>query len=425
MIRCRQVLIAAAALALSACSEPGAGPAPPLAASLGGGGTGLPAVLVNPRGNGNGIASTIQEGIDRVAPGGRVMVLPGTYVETLVIDKALTLEGIAGGSGPAIIHPAGTPFIAVEITGSPVTIRDVSLQFSGALGIYAYGDAVDLTLERLAITEVNPSSDGGLIALDNDARTSSGRGRLTVRESSLDGGITLRPAPFPRNFGIRSFGDVDAIVSGNVIRRIGAACIYILARDDLGGETNAEILNNDLDECHPLARAGYILVGPGAPVAPGTPVTATGVVNIVGNTLRNTEATCWPATAISYEMFGGRIERNRILGVVQSCAVAGWRNLPAAIWVGGRSALPAATPVVRYNDIVGNAQAGLRIGPNQGAAIDATCNWWGSATGPSGVGSGSGDALVLQGGAATPSFTPFATAPIAGSSETSCSGGST
>jgi hypothetical protein len=42
--------------------------------------------------------------------------------------------------------------------------------------------------------------------------------------------------------------------------------------------------------------------------------------------------------------------------------------------------------VVRHNDIVGNAQAGLRVAATQTSPVDATCNWWGSATGPSGEG---------------------------------------
>jgi hypothetical protein len=75
---------------------------------------------------------------------------------------------------------------------------------------------------------------------------------------------------------------------------------------------------------------------------------------------------------------------------------------------------------VRFNDISGNAYAGLRIGPNQTTVIDATRNWWGSASGPSGIGPGSGDAVVVESGGTPPGFVPFATAPIAASDATSC-----
>src|SRR2546427_7840317 len=70
---------------------------------------GRPAVLVNPHVQGHGTATTIQEGIDMGDPGGKVMVLPGTYEEAVVIDKGLTLEAVEGAKGPLIIAPLGGP----------------------------------------------------------------------------------------------------------------------------------------------------------------------------------------------------------------------------------------------------------------------------------------------------------------------------
>src|SRR2546428_14137184 len=85
---------------------------------------GRPAVLVNPHVNGNGTATTIQEGIDMVDPGGKVMVLPGTYDEAVVIDKGLTLEAVGGGSGEVIVGPPGAPPSAVMVgTTAPVPLR--------------------------------------------------------------------------------------------------------------------------------------------------------------------------------------------------------------------------------------------------------------------------------------------------------------
>jgi hypothetical protein len=81
---------------------------------------------------------------------------------------------------------------------------------------------------------------------------------------------------------------------------------------------------------------------------------------------------------------------------------------------------PQATPVVRFNDIEGNAQAGLRVAPNMTTAVDARCNWWGSASGPSGAGPGGGDAIVVETGGTAPGFMPFATAPIADTGATGC-----
>jgi hypothetical protein len=120
-------------------------------------------------------------------------------------------------------------------------------------------------------------------------------------------------------------------------------------------------------------------------------------------------------------MYRGRIEHNVIVNVVPMCATPSVRNLQGGIWIGsllshrGPIGLPPATPVVRLNDISGNAHAGLRVSPDQSVPVQASCNWWGSASGPSGIGPGSGDAVL---GAAI--FTPWAIEPIAGSDQASC-----
>jgi len=372
-------------------------------------------VVVNPNANGTATASTIQQGIDMVEPGGKVQVKPGTYAEALVINKGLTLEGIGDGSEPVIVAPPGAPTIAVQVaTTAPVTIRTLTVQYGGLDGIRGDG-LVDLTVERVTVTAVNPPLGANvLVSVFNNPPT-TGRARLVVRESDLDGSTAFANSatpPFSQTFGIGTRGVVDAVIEGNTIRRAGGACINI--QTELSGEVHADILNNDLDECYPLGRAGALTVGPrGTLPAPLDPFTATGTVNIVGNTIRNTLGSCLTTAGINYEAFAGRIEHNRILGVVQSCASATTRVLPAGIWVGSfRGATPASV-TVRFNDIEGNAHAGLRIAPNITTPIDASCNWWGSASGPTATAwpSGTGDTIVVEAGAATPAFTPFAKAP--------------
>ena len=97
--------------------------------------------------------------------------------------------------------------------------------------------------------------------------------------------------------------------------------------------------------------------------------------------------------------------------------------MPGAIWLGLRVTgltIPAVVPTIRFNDIHGNAHAGLRVAPDQTVAADASCNYWGSAQGPSGIGPGSGDAILVEPGAPAPRYKPFARAPIAGSTKTGC-----
>src|SRR5438876_7637318 len=361
-----------AVLTVAGCRD-SSDPAPIGAPSFAAGGVGRPSVLVNANANDNGTAKTIQEGIDMVAEGGKVLVVPGAYAEALVINKGLTLEAVGSESGPVIVAPPGAPEIAVRIaTNDPVTIRGINVQYTGMAGIRGDGP-VDVTIERATLLAVNPPLGAtALVSVRRNVvtQTQRKRARLVVRHSMLDGTITDRPAPFPQIFGLILGTDVDAVLEENVIRRTGGACIFVVMRDDLGGETNVDIVGNDLDECHPLGRAGSIVVGTlaGVPLpSPTHPVTATGEVNIVGNTIHNSSLSCLTTSAILYEVFTGRIERNRILSVVQPCATPSLRGLPAAVWVGSLPArgFPRVSGVtVRFNNIEGNAQAGLRVAPN-------------------------------------------------------------
>src|SRR5437879_4037894 len=90
---------------------------------------GRPAVLVNPHVQGNGTAKTIQEGIGMVDPGGKVLVLPGTYAEAVTIENGLTLEAVGGESGPVIVAPPATPEVAIMVaTPDPDVLRGLTLQ---------------------------------------------------------------------------------------------------------------------------------------------------------------------------------------------------------------------------------------------------------------------------------------------------------
>ena len=241
----------------------------------------------------------------------------------------------------------------------------------------------------------------------------------------MDGTIAKLPPRVarPQNFAVWLLGDVDGVIERNTIRRTGGFCILVQTRTDRTGVTNVDILDNDIDECHPVDRVGAILVG--APsvltLTPEQTITATGIVNIIGNTFRNSSEDCL-TSAIAFDTFGGRIERNRFVNFIQPCAIPTTRNLPGAIFLGlrGNFRLPAVAPTVRFNDIVGNAHAGLHLAPNFAVRVDASCNFWGSERGPSGAGPGDGDILLVGQGATAPVFLPFATAPIARSKNDGC-----
>ena len=382
-----------------------------------------PPVLLRPLaggGEGSATAATIQEAIDKVAPGGTVQMLPGVYTEALRITKGLTLEASGDRTGSVVIAPPKTAESAIVIeTTEPVTIRAITVHVSGTYGVRGVG-SLNLTIERATILAVDPPpGKSRLLEVTTDASRTGSRSRIAVRTTTLDGAVAKRERleARPQNTAIALWGDVDGLIEGNIIRRTGDICLTVQTRDDLGGVTNVDIVNNDIDQCHPLARVSSILVGspPIARLSPERHVSASGMVNIIGNTIRNSSEDCL-TSAIAYDVFAGRIERNRIVNFVQPCARLTTRNHPGAIWIGLRVTgiqMPAAVPSVRFNDIHGNASAGLRIGENQTLRIDASCNYWGSDQGPSGIGPGNGDVILVEPGAPAPVFVPFAKTPIA------------
>jgi serine/threonine protein kinase len=391
--------------------------------------TATPPVLVSRQvgGGGTATAATIQEAIELAAPGATVSVLPGTYAEALTITKGLTIEATGVRSGVVVVAPPGTPESTIEIaTSDPVTIRGLTIHVPGTHGIRGTG-GVDLTVERSTVLAVNPPPGrSALIVVSNDTGVTGTRARTAVRRSVIDGAITRLPqgVPRPQSHAVQLVGDLDAVLEGNMVRRTGGICIVVDTRADFGGETNVDILNNEIDECHPVARVAAIKVGSPsvALLSPKQPITATGVVNIIGNTIRNSSQDCLN-NAIAYNVYAGRIERNRIIDFVQPCAAATPRNLPSAIWLGLRITgirVPPVTPSVRFNDIHGNAHAGLRVAPDQTIPTDASCNYWGSEQGPSGIGQGSGNPILVESGAPAPVFRPFATAPVAKSAKAAC-----
>jgi hypothetical protein len=85
-------------------------------------------------------------------------------------------------------------------------------------------------------------------------------------------------------------------------------------------------------------------------------------------------------------------------------------NSASASW-SPLNAVNGATMTAHSNDFTDYLSAIDPSGPFAAGAL--TCNWWGAATGPTGV-----DASI-----ASNVFTPWATTPVAGTSTTTCSGG--
>jgi hypothetical protein len=329
-------------------------------------------------------AATIQEAVDFVQDGGTVLVSAGTYEEAVEINRGVTIEA-SGADAVMIAPPEGALHAVTVTTTEAVSLRRLIIDHAGLDAALSAEDApvavfgtgrTDITMVENRILHANFG-----VYVENDAALTGGRARIVVRNSTFDGGeeLTMESSVF-------AVTDVDAVVMENTVRRTRFSCIQIQ------GTARADVIGNDVDLCGPYGGIRAPVDGPES------------VVNIVGNRVRNSGR-----SDSRYGIFlwrgAGIIERNTIVDYVQPHLAPG---LDAAA-----IRLIEASASVRFNDISGNSHAGLRN--DTSVPVDATCNWWGAADGPSGP--GGGDAVV---GAAT--FLPFATAPIAATGQTSCSG---
>ena len=69
---------------------------------------------------------TIQQAVDNAAAGDWVVVMPGTYVETVEVDKSLTIVG-RGGYDAVFIAPTTLTAAAMDVEASLVTLIGLSL----------------------------------------------------------------------------------------------------------------------------------------------------------------------------------------------------------------------------------------------------------------------------------------------------------
>ncbi len=317
--------------------------------------------------------STIQPGVDAAQSGDTVWVAAGTYADTVTVVKGVTLSGSPG----ATVSPPQGVFDAITVsTTERVLIRGLTIDTESE-GITA-SNVFDLRVENSTFLNASVA-----IRAQNDSTVTGARARLEVCCSTFDGGtpVTMTSSIFANR-------DVDSFigVSGGItVRRTTFSCIQIQS-----GRANAIVSNSDLDECGVWGGIRGIFLDKDS------------YLEITNNTIRNSTGSdsnfgIYFGGPQQPDSATGFITANSIVDYVQPSAT---NASAAAVYLDNN-----AMPVVQFNDIAGNAFAGLRATTT--VVIDATCNWWGAPDGPSGNGSGSGDAVI---GPVT--FVPFATAPV-------------
>ena len=307
------------------------------------------------------IYSTMSQAIAEAAAGAEVTVIAGTYDENLLIDKALSLigpnAGVSAVTGSREPEAVLTEPINISATND-VTVSGFEF-FEVAAGnawtVYIYGDSDNFTFENNRFVDIDRgairSGDGsqtgnltvvgnlieGMTTGDTGLRFGGIHGVSTISNNRIDLAYNGIPTGY---MGILTSNASDLTISGNEIfntthqgLQLSGACSDVIIENNLISNTNTS---------QGADRGAIRLYGTGF----------TGPVTITGNTLSNS----FNGIAVRD---GGDIEGKDI--------------------------------VVHNNVLSGNSNYGAYNGGT--GILLATLNYWGSADGPSGEGSGSGDVI--------------------------------
>ncbi|MBA3766375.1 MAG: thrombospondin type 3 repeat-containing protein [Acidobacteria bacterium] len=315
---------------------------------------------------------TIQSAVNAAAPGDTIQVCAGTYTETVTVNKTLTLLGAQNGvdartraAAPgteSVVNGAGGGF---NITASNVVINGFTIEGASGPGIKSDGGQVLYNIIR--------NNTLGLYIDDNGFQN-------TIRFNLFD---SNNGAGTNSGMGIYSDSGADAvIVDSNKFTGHNTASMSFD-----GGQIGANITNNQLVNDSSILLS--LVTSP----------------SITGNTITGSKS---DAIRFINGIDGARLSCNTITNSAGS-----------ALKIGDPLSVGGVSTNLQYkdNNIQGNL-FGLKLDPGAyttpGGRLDATNNWWGSATGPNDLQGGNpgGTGDKIDDPDEVVDYVPFRTAPI-------------
>jgi cysteine-rich repeat protein len=182
----------------------------------------------------------IQDAVDDLACT-TIYVLPGTYTETLTLDRSVTIEGVQSGTVTVDGNGGGS---VVTTTGPSLTLRHLTVT-GGMDGTGAGIDADGTTMVLEGTTVTGNTATGGA---DQGGGVRIANGTLIVNGSSIDGNTVTGTTDSGAGAGIYAAQSVVIVtagssVDGNTISSSGVGGSTMLTGG--GIHSNASTLNID------------------------------------------------------------------------------------------------------------------------------------------------------------------------------------
>ncbi|HKS91031.1 MAG TPA: right-handed parallel beta-helix repeat-containing protein [Tepidiformaceae bacterium] len=371
---------------------------------------------------------TVQKAVDTVQAGGTVIVGAGTFTEQVTIGKALTLEG-AGAASTTIQMPNptyGNPSTIIINAGvnDTVEIRNATISTNNVCGASIDIEAGNTNIHNNTISAPNPNglcNSGGIVQQAGDSSITDNTISGAVGESvwvfagsaAISGNTITGGTSHLANQGVEIDDPASATITNNTIS--GMKCIQSTYPSP-PAPPNENTCDYGVNQ--PQMAAGIILGTSGNVTVTGNTLTDNdqgieifefGSGTISGNSITSTYVGLF--TIAQDVAFDDNTVNGGQYGIVMVSfppAPPPYQSTPAPSLTGTGNVIsgnglgvyvfkynndntaPDPTITLNRNGIFSNT-AGYNN--TSGALQDATCNWWGDASGPSGAGPGGGNSV--------------------------------